>query len=232
MIELTDKLPELINESPAYIKIVSTDYSYRKMAEYNLYAQEKKGYISLLSRSAILYGDFCDYKEIREFLGLFADNVFCDESVAEKLGISGETCVVMKKNGNGGTKEFEPFMPFSTKELYDKLCYGLDGDIVLPEYEAFAADFALRYRRATAYAVTNDFGCAAAPFITRNFALISGVCVKKECRFGKKGKALLLKLCERLGNRTVMLCCKEDNVPFYEKCGFTVSGQARYCELV
>ena len=164
-----------------------------------------------------------DLEEIKEFINVMGfSEVFTEKETAESLGFNKfDEFTVLKKPVKGQADFCD--IP-SLKNLYAALKEGEDGDIVLPEFEFFAADISHRLRHGGAVALLEDFGAALA-FKSEFGGIINGISVNKESRGQGFGGKLLKNICEYL-NGDIFVCTNEKTAEFYIKNGFEPYGLA------
>lgn len=218
---------------PEQIRILATHKAYCGMQGYALYEQtdgQKSVIISCLDKTAVLYGEPFDVSELKAFLGLMSTDIFCSAKLAQQLDIAVHKKVnIMKRCGTKENAALEEYPPFTTKQLHDALRQGEDGDIKAGEYEPFAADFSLRWRRKAAYGVLLDNKACAVSFnVLDNDAFINGVAVKKNLRGTGLGRQAVMLFCEKLGQRNVYVGCTDRVIGFYKSMGFEKVGDAVY----
>ena len=137
----------------------------------------------------------------------------------------------MQKNIKNSKKPLPLYPAYTAKEAYEALLSGTDGNIELPDYETFAADFLLRCRKGVAGGIVEKNCCALCFNITEQSAFIGGVAVKLSDRKSGQGKMAVDRLCEILPADKLFVCCLDNVKGFYEKCGFSYVGQAAYCKI-
>ncbi len=161
--------------------------------------------------------------ELKVFLNTVGfTEIFTEKETAIKLGLctSEQYAVLLKKSVK--TKKFSP-ENIRLPPLYKGLSEGRDGDILLPEFEFFAADISHRLRHGAAAAVINDEGAALA-FLCEKGAVINGISVKKELRGQGTGTKLLGELLSYC-HGDILVCTSENNTEFYIKNGFSEIGE-------
>ena len=218
---------------PEQIRILATHKAYCGMQGYNLYEQtngQQSAVISLLDDTAVIYGDPCDVEELKSFLRMMSSNVFCNAQTAQLLKIAVHKRVnIMKRQGTQEVCGLCELPPFSTKQIHAALKQGEDGDIKAGDYEPFAADFSLRWRRGVAYGVLlEDKACAVSFNVLEDDAFINGVAVKSTLRGTGLGKQAVLQLCQNLGRRNVYVGCTDRVIGFYKSMGFSKVGDSVY----
>ncbi|MEE0946776.1 MAG: GNAT family N-acetyltransferase [Acutalibacteraceae bacterium] len=181
--------------------------------------------ISCINFYATLWFDGGDENEIISFFSfLNPTGIFTSKETALKLNLAiNEECFVFKK---------EP--PFETASYTEKaqprqLLNLLKQGLTIPDGDGFVADVTFRKYHGCAYYVTQKNG-GALLFTNDNTAIINGIAVKKNTRSKGVGSALIKLLLSKAENRTVFACCIEKNKNFYIKNGFTLIGEAAYCE--
>lgn len=164
-----------------------------------------------------------DIPELKEFISVIGFNeIFCEKDTALSLGFKEfDAFTVLKKR----VKKQNDFCGVpSLKNLYASLLMGADGDILLPEFEFFAADISHRLRHGGAVAILEDFGAAVA--IKSDFGgIINGISVNKGTRGQGFGSKLLKNICGYLDG-DVFVCARTDTAEFYIKNGFVPCDEA------
>ncbi len=234
MIKQITNLPEFDKiYCPEQIRIIATHKAYCGMDGYALYeqsTQQGRLIISRLDTTAVLFGDVSDVAELKAFLQFMCTDVFCSLQLAKTLDIAVHKQVnIMKRTGTSECGVLEKYPPFSTKQIHNALKQGEDGDINAGEYEPFAADFSLRWRRKAAYGVLiEDRACCVSFNVLDTDAFINGVAVRRDFRGTGLGKKAVMLFCEHLGKRNVYVGCTNRVIGFYESMGFEKVGDAVY----
>lgn len=218
---------------PEQIRILANHKAYCGMDGYALYEQKgERGslIISCLDKTSVLFGEASDITELKAFLQFMSDDVFCSLELAKLLDITVHKKVnIMMHKGDKKETVLEKYPPFSTKEIHNALKQGEDGDIKAGEYEPFAADFSLRWRRDVAYGVLLENNACAVSFnVLDTDAFINGVAVKKGLRGTGLGKKAVTLFCERMGKRNVYVGCTDRVIGFYKSMDFEKVGDAVY----
>lgn len=238
MIEKIKTLPEFLDVSGVSVRIESLFNTYGQTI-LDLYVQKKDGVVTALmavlgSGCTLVAHDDADFDELRSFLRCLGVEAFCDFDTAERLGHSSrQTAELLLWQGDMPQSADERSVKIAN--VYDLLKNGEDGDIVLPCFDEWYADFCVRVNHKGAEYFALDNAVAVAGFTTDREALITGVAVEKSQR--KKGlgaaavKGLIGKLKVKNPDIKVFVCAVEDRVKFYEKIGFEVLGQVAVLEF-
>ncbi len=168
----------------------------------------------------ILTTENADLDEIREFINVVgADSVFATKD----LGF--EKCGFILKSKN------QPCEKSHIKEIkapdYKKVFYNLNGAFEGIDFEGFYLDFSHRVRHNTArvFADDNYNAVLTIGWETQDSAVVSAVSVLPDFQNQGLGRCLINSALNSLKNKTVYLYCEEQNIPFYEKCGFEICGE-------
>ena len=184
--------------------------------------EEKVGLIARNGGRLYVYSSCKNTDELEKFIRVIgSESILTEESTAKALGLKvtkDYNLLYSRSNGIFSTTEV------SLKGLYCGLSSGLDGDITLPSFEAFAPDISHRLRHGGAVAVMNDFGAGLA-FLGDGCAIISGIAVGAEHRAKGHGSAILDELTGHI-NGDLFVLANEQNTPFYIKNGFAPCGTA------
>lgn len=169
-----------------------------------------------------------DFGELDSFLQFLGAEVFCDAWMAERFEFcSCETVNLLQWRGETVGAVNEQVVKIS--EIYNLIKNGEDGDIELPCFDEWYADFCLRLNHGNAEYFSCGQAVAVAGFVTDGEALITGVAV--ELRHRGKGlgriavEGLVSKLKAKDPDITVYVCATDKTVEFYEKIGFKFAGQ-------
>jgi N-acetylglutamate synthase-like GNAT family acetyltransferase len=160
--------------------------------------------------------------------------VFCSFEVAQNLKASeSETAFLLEYIGSEQPAEAEISVKIS--ELYELLKNGEDGDIELPGFQEWYADYCIRKNHKSAEHFAINGAVAVAGFVTEQEALITGVAVAKSQREKGKGKSAVIGLVQKLRaenlNKRVFVCAKHNKAEFYKKIGFNVLGQVTVAKI-
>lgn len=222
MITLTDTLPEVSKPSAEYIRIKCLYDCYKEDKDVLFWSQnEGQAYISLASGDMTVFCENGDCEEIKEFISVISPrSIFGSLEVLETLGLQNihSVEVLSRKADISGNSAGDSL---SSREIYDILNVK---EFTLPEYPYFAVDFCRRLNKGFAdyFAVRNK--CAAVTFHTGNYAVLNGI-VSRQKGFG----ALALKaVLQKNYGRTLLVCCEENLIGFYEKNGFKKLYKAGY----
>lgn len=179
--------------------------------------------------------DGCDISELREFISVIG----CCSLLAEKRVLSGifaenaRTGIIMEKTGGGRASPNYTEPPY--KELYSFMCRAGSFGEVLPEYESWLLDISARVVRGKAKSAfcRIDGECVSSAmllFISGGEAVLGAVCTLPEYRGRGLASHLVKELCENSGCGKIYLLCKAEMREFYERLGFSVSGE--YGEII
>ena len=238
MIEKIRILPKIPTVDGVSVRIESLFNAYGHTI-LELYAQKQNGDItalmSVLGSGCTLIGtDNADYSEIRSFLSFLGVEVFCSLEVAKNLKVSDcETVFLLEYIGIEQPSQEENSVKIS--EVYELLKNGEDGDIELPGFQEWYADYCIRKNHSSAEHFAIDGAVAVAGFVTEKEALITGVAVQKSQRAKGKGKSAVIGLVNKLraenSNKRVFVCAKHNKAEFYKKIGFNVLGQVLVAKI-
>lgn len=226
---LPEKLPSCCDAALVKIKCAHTAYKehpniaqfyYGISGQDNVYAVIGKlsGYISL-------WTDGSQIEELQNFLKFLGfSGIFTSKKTASALNLKiNEECLVFKIQPPFEAAEcHENCLP---RDLLNILRQGLE----IPDGDQFVADVTFRVNHGCAdYAVENCSG--ALMFFDESDALINGIAVPRNMRGKGQGSRIIKQILSRAGQRNVYACCIEKNKNFYIKNGFSLIGEAAYCE--
>lgn len=176
--------------------------------------------------------DTSDYEELALFISAMKEQngaVLCPLPCAQRLSISYPQLYHEMVLGNirGKQNSVANKTRATLSEIYAILKAGEDGDITLPPFEVWYADFSHKIRHGQTRAIVFEHSAVAltsAELTDR--AVISGVSVLPHKRGEGLGKAAVLALCGELQkeNKAVYVVCSVNMTAFYEKLGFICSG--------
>lgn len=172
-----------------------------------------------------LWTDSSEPEELKSFLSFLGySGIFTSLDTARILKLKiDERCFVFKAR-----PPFEKAEAAEQKEpraLLEILRQGL----TVPNGDEFVADVTFRCLHGCADYVTENGG-GALLFYTPEEAIINGIAVQKEARGKGMGSRIMKLILSRAQNRSVYACCTENNKHFYIKNGFSLIGEAAYCE--
>ena len=243
MIERINSLPRFDGLPPysvPYARIAASVAAYGEKAE--LYVQKNNGKVTALMGGVTIGGlslcmsDLADTDELKSFFELFGCNVFCSENDAYDFDVKKETVTLVRFCGETAGSVSHGRI----RDLYGKLCFGVDGDIELPDFDEFYTDICIRFNHLTAEYSISENSAAVCGFMTQNVSLVTGVAVNKKCRNGGEGRAALMSLIsavrQKCPDTEIFAAVRENNIGFYEKCGVERNGYAavlnfKECEL-
>lgn len=226
---LPSKIPEII--SPAVTKILCAYKAYKNhpsVAQFWYQTDKSDNIISLIgciNGYVNLWSNNENTDELSSFLSFISPTgIFTDSDTAKTLNLTvNERCLCFIKK--------PPFESFTEKtqgeprDLLEVLRKGLS----IPDGDGFVADVSFRKYHGCAEYVIKDGG-GALLFMSDNSAILNGIAVPDSSRGKGLGSTLLSLLLSFAENRTVYACCTENNKNFYLKNGFTLIGNAAYCE--
>lgn len=226
---LPQKLPNICDAALVKIKC-----AYKAYKDYDSIAQFYYGVsgqntvyavIGKVSGYVSLWTDGSQTEELKKFLNFLGfTGIFTSLNTSQLLNLRiDEQCLVFKTQ--------PPYEKASTDErnqprhLMEILRQGLS----IPNSDEFIADVSFRVLHGCADYVTEDGG-GALLFFDEEDAIINGIAVPKNGRNKGHGSRILKLLLSRAGERNVYACCVEKNKHFYIKNGFSLIGEAAYCE--
>lgn len=226
---LTENLPNVCDAALVKIKCAYKAYKdYDNIAQfyYGISGEDKVyAVIGKVSGYVSLWTDGSETEELKNFLKLLGfTGIFTSLKTAQLLNLRiEEKCLVFKAE--------PPFEKTSIgercepRELMETLQQGLS----IPNGDEFIADVSFRTLHGCAdYVVENSGGGLL--FFDDNDAIINGIAVPENKRNNGHGSRILKALLSRGGERSVYACCVEENKYFYIKNGFSLIGEAAYCE--
>ncbi len=207
---------------PNYIKIAASIKAYGTSRPFCTSWRQGDTLLCRIDGNMTLYGEDFDPEEIKSFISAVgAKTLCCSASAAEKLGYDYKKYKVMRADkGARVAAEFEPSLDL----VYKLLCEGEDGEITLPDREAFIADLSHRTRHGTALSVVYKSAVCVIPYITDSGALICGVATEKSAR-GSGFAGMCVNAAVSRVNRPTLVICEDSLVPFYKKFGFYECGE-------
>ena len=240
LIESPDELPHGFS-GPLFARIAGTAAAYGYSMPFALFWRqindvtgEDTAVVSSFDCNMTLCAfDNADFDELAEFLpAVGGQTLLCESRVVHQLGFdSGSEYTALEFITESEISVGAESDDFTLEELYALLKSGEDGEIELPEHDAWYADMSHRIRHggAEVFAVREGNTLAAAavsPFVSEGLALISGVAVDPLCRRKGLGKNAVAGLAVRLklSDRQVFVISEEKLIPFYKSAGFCVCG--------
>ena len=232
MIKTLKRLGTLPNTVSA-VRTVAVYNAYRKNGGAAFYRVLKNGKtVGVISHcggcSLTVTGD-ADFKELDSFFGIFGCEVFTEAETARFLSPKSKKEVSLLRLC-GKVTSLTAETEANCKTLYKTLRFGTDGDISLPEFDEFYADFLIRKNHGSAISFQTENSAAISLFVTTDGALITGVATKgTERRKGHGSDALfglIAKIKALYGDIPVYAAVSEKNKPFYYKNGFEEIGKA------
>lgn len=222
MIRLISRFEPQAVADPNYIKIAASIAAYGTSRPFCTAWRQEDTLICRIDGNMTLYGEVFDPEEVKSFISAVGANTLCcSVSAAEKLRYEYKKYNVMRSDrGARAAAEHEP----SCDTVYRLLCEGEDGDITLPDREAFIADLSHRIRHGTAAACVYKSAVCVVPYITEGGALICGVATEKTARGSGFAGMCVCAAVERL-NRPTFVLCSDALLPFYTKFGFKKCGE-------
>lgn len=223
MIRLTDKL-SIYPSSAALMQIYCLKSAFDgSVLKADLWVQEKDDKITaVIGRSSgriYIHAEDFGFEELKEFINTIGySEIFCSKAVAISLRLNIQNTFVALCKKDCAKSVCENAV-ISTKELYNKLLLGKDGDISLPDFEYFAPDVSHRLRHFGAVAIANEHGATLA-FCCKYGGVINGIAVDKKLRGCGEGSMLLSKTISAVGG-DIFVCCNNKNKEFYIKNGFS-----------
>lgn len=238
MIEKISCLPQFPMSGSVSVRIRSLFNAYGGTL-LRLYAQSQGDEITALmavlgSGCTLAVNSDADFAELRSFLAFLGVEVFCGSEVFEELGVEEcEKAVLLRWQGDALSTLEEASV--KTSSIYDLLKNGDDGDIELPCFDEWYADYCIRRNHKSAEHFAINGAVAVAGFVTEDEALITGVAVEKTQRKKGLGTAVLhglvAKLHEQGLKNDIFVCAKRNKALFYEKAGFEAIGQVAVKKL-
>lgn len=222
MIALTDFLPDASAPNAEYIRLKCLFDCYKDDKDVLFWEQDGgSAYISLADGDMTVFCENGDCEEMKEFISVISPrSIFGSFEVLKALGLQNIHSVeVMCRAADISGKTLGDSL--NSREIYDILNIK---EFVLPEYPYFAVDFCRRLNKGFAdyFAVRNK--CAAVTFHTGNYAILNGI-VSREKGFGTVALKAVL---QKNYGRTLLVCCEEKLIGFYEKNGFKKIYKAGY----
>lgn len=222
MIKLISRFEPQNIEEPNYIKIAASIKAYGTARPFCTSWRQDDTLICRIDGNMTLYGEDFDPEEIKSFIdAVGAKTLCCSVVAAEKLGYPYKKYKVMRADkGASVAAEFDS--PLDT--VYKLLCEGDDGEIFLPDREAFIADLSHRIRHGTALACVYKSAVCVVPYIAEGGALICGVATEKTAR-GSGFAGMCVNAAVNRVKLPTFVICTDSLVPFYKKFGFFEFGE-------
>lgn len=183
-------------------------------------------YISSLDGSFVVCDDgIADAEELADFFRMngFAE-IFCSETLGKALGeklSAPYTFVNVMHFDNAGVCPISFDSSPALSEVYSIISEGFD-----IEFEPWYLDMSHRVRHGISRCcVINDKAALVIQHDINGEALISQVACRKACRGQGIGAELVTSVSAALAPSEVYVLCEDALIPFYEKCGFSVSGK-------
>ncbi len=233
MIKLISVLPEYESQDIGFVKLCCAFKAYGNFDKIALFwAQtdsigKTTALISKIDNDVIITENGGDLTEIREFISVLgAESVFCETSLAEKLGLKIETeAPVYKAEPPYNTDNASENLLIGVKGLYERL----KDDFKLNE-QSFIADVSHRLRHNAAFYVTGKFSAVLCQCCD-NFCFICGFVTDSSMRGKGLGSAALRRLFSFAKQRPIYVCARENAIPCYLRNNFVQVGSAAYCTL-
>lgn len=225
---LPHKLPCICDAALVKIKCAYKAYKdYESIAQFyhGIFQNKVYAVIGKVSGYISLWTDGSETEELKNFLTFLGFNgIFTSLATAKLLNLKiNQQCLVFKAEPPfGKVSNNENCQP---RELMEILRQGL----TIPDGDEFVADVSFRVLHGCADYVTENGG-GALLFFDETDALVNGIAVPKDGRSKGHGSRIMKLLLSRGENRSVYACCVEKNKPFYIKNGFSLIGEAAYCE--
>ena len=234
MIKLVTEIPKLNVESAAYTKICcgAAAYApYQKIALFGVQTDENEcvtAIASLIDNVMTLFNNGADLFELGEFIKYISPNgIFTDSTTANALNLKIETpCDVLiirpPYSTENAAEDAELSLDYAVDTVASRLNIGVR--------DVFKADLSHRIRHDSATFVTTEHS-AGFVLYSGNFAIISGIAVSMASEKSGVGSATLKAILKKIGNRALLVCAEDKNVPFYLKNGFTILERCAYCRI-
>ena len=176
------------------------------------------GYVSL-------YENGENTEELKDFLKIIGcEGIFTSLDTAKRLNLKiNEKCLSLKISPP--YEDAEQSEEGTPRKLMEALKEGL----CIEDTLGFIADVSFRTMHSCADYVLKDGG-GALLFYTQKEGLLNGIAAPKGQRGKGIGSRLVKMLLSKAGEREVYACCSEENKRFYIKNGFSLIGEAAYCE--
>lgn len=179
--------------------------------------------------------DGCDFAELSEFLSFKRADVICSSETAERLKCKTVTeARLLELTDRKDTVGERNSQKGRISEVYEALRFGCDGDIILPPFPLWYADFCVRYNHRAAEYVLLDGAVAVSGFMTERATLITGVAVDPDKRGRHLGSKALSMLCDNIRAeypKSRIFALTDGATEFYLKNGFSHIGKMALCEF-
>ncbi len=226
---LPNDIPEIT--SPAVSKILCGYKAYKDhpaIAQFWYQTNDTENIISIIgciNGYVSLWSNNENTDELSSFLSFISPTgIFTHTDTAEKLKLNiNESCLCFIKK-----PPFDSICKKSEGEPRD-LLKALRNGLEIPDGDGFVADVSFRKYHGCAEYVIKDGG-GALLYMNDTSAILNGIAVPKSHKRKGLGSTLLSLVLSFAKDRTVYACCTENNKNFYLKNGFTLIGDAAYCE--
>lgn len=216
------------------VALVKIRCSYKAYKDYDKVAQFYSGInecgktyalIAKVGGYVSLYENGENTEELKDFLKIIGcEGIFTSLDTAKRLNLKiNEKCFSLKISPP--YEDAEQSEEGTPRKLMEALKEGLCIEDIL----GFIADVSFRTMHSCADYVLKDGG-GALLFYNEKEALVNGIATPKDSRGKGLGSVLLKMLLSKAFERTVFACCSEENKRFYIKNGFSLIGEAAYCE--
>lgn len=234
MITLAKDLEKLSPGDAAAVRIACLfDCYYNVLPSVQFWKQtdingEVLAYISKSENNITLFAEKnADFEELKSFIFKTGGRLFCggDNLRSLNTGLYSRCGEELIFKGNGIKDS-----GFTDNPDMKSLHAALSKEFETADYETFYADVFYRRRKARIHFSTyQEDGKTAASAMTtaesENCAVIGGVFTDIDRRGEGLGKRAVLSICEKLSDKTVLVCARDaDVVGFYKKCGFESHG--------
>lgn len=210
MIKLTGFLPRVTVPKAEHIRMNNLKNCY---GEINVWAQDGgKAYLSLSDGDLTVYNICGDINELKEFTEIISPlSIYGDYNTVSRLKPDVKPFFVMCKKAK--FRENISGDELKSDEIYNIL---KSAGLEMPDYPLFAVDFCRRKNKGFADFFGIKGKCAAVSFSAGDYALINGVASLEK----GMGSVALCGIENKNPDRTLVACCKEELIPFYEKNGY------------
>ncbi len=238
MIKRIEKLPLGLPENVVTCRINALCKAFGGSVGVDIFSQTVNGKLTAVfggmdgSFSALVFDD-ADIEELNAYFSFLGVTVFCLDDTAEKLQRSDcEISDLYELKTQAEMTDSDGHGRIS--DVYSALKKGEDGDIALPPFDPWYADFCVRFNHQAAEYALTDGAVAVAGFVTGQNALITGVATDAAFRKTGRGaealKTLLSNIRKKHANCRVFAATKNAG-GFYIKNGFKSIGKVAVCRF-
>ena len=237
MIKRVESLP-VLPKTVSAARIKALDMAYRDSVGIDMFEQKHNGqqtafFGGIDGSFSLIASKNADFEELNEYFAFSHSAVYCDGDDAKYLNCNKKTVSELYELENALSAE-NALGHCGIAQVYCKLQNGLDGDIVLPPFEHWYADFCIRFNHLAAEYAASENGVAVCGFMTEEISLITGVAVAENSRGKDEGTRVLSALIHNVRKKyphSRIFASTVSAAEFYQKNGFKRKGTVAVCEF-